>query len=121
MKVLIDMNLSPLWVKFLVSQGFEAIHWSTVGDIRAADAIILQWSRENQHILFTHDLDFSALLAATLQTGPSVLQIRSHDVMPSAMGGAVVRILTEYEEQLRAGALITIDEVRSRVRILPIR
>jgi predicted nuclease of predicted toxin-antitoxin system len=31
MKFLIDMNLSPLWVPFLANQGFEAVHWSTVG------------------------------------------------------------------------------------------
>ena len=83
--------------------------------------MILQWARENQHIVFTHDLDFSALLAATLQNGPSVLQIRSQDIMPTAMGDHVVRVLREHEEQLQTGALVTIDEIGSHVRILPIR
>ena len=32
MKILIDMNLSPMWVQFLVSHGIEAVHWSTIGD-----------------------------------------------------------------------------------------
>jgi predicted nuclease of predicted toxin-antitoxin system len=32
MKILLDMNLSPQWVRFLEQEGFEATHWSTVGD-----------------------------------------------------------------------------------------
>ncbi|MGD0872249.1 MAG: DUF5615 family PIN-like protein [Bryobacteraceae bacterium] len=35
MKFLVDMNLSPLWVPFLSNQGFEAVHWSTVGHSKA--------------------------------------------------------------------------------------
>ena len=121
MKVLLDMNLSPSWVKFPAEHGFDSIHWSAVGDARAKDALILQWARENQYVVFTHDLDFSALLAATVQDGPSVLQIRSQDIMPPAMGKDVIRVLREYEKQLQSGALITIDEIGSRIRILPIR
>jgi len=30
MKILIDMNLSPLWVRFLVAHGIEAFHWSAI-------------------------------------------------------------------------------------------
>jgi len=29
MKLLLDMNLSPTWVRFLEENGFEAVHWST--------------------------------------------------------------------------------------------
>lgn len=36
-KVLVDMNLSPEWVPLLIGCGFEAIHWSTVGNPRARD------------------------------------------------------------------------------------
>lgn len=31
-RILVDMNLSPLWATFLVDHGFEAVHWSSVGD-----------------------------------------------------------------------------------------
>jgi predicted nuclease of predicted toxin-antitoxin system len=33
MKILIDMNLSPLWVRFLVTDGIEAVHWSAIGEV----------------------------------------------------------------------------------------
>jgi len=47
MKIVIDMNLSPDWVKVLEDAGWETVHWSTVGDMRATDDIIMAWAREN--------------------------------------------------------------------------
>lgn len=68
MKILIDMNLSPAWVGFLEAQGFVAVHWSDVGDPRAPDRALMSWAREHGHVVFTHDLDFSVLLATRLHT-----------------------------------------------------
>jgi predicted nuclease of predicted toxin-antitoxin system len=110
MKFLVDMNLSPLWVKFLTSRRFEAVHWSTVGQPNAPDSEILQFAAANGWIVFTHDLDFGMLLAVEKTTGPSVIQVRSQDVQPSAIGEIV----------LRAGALVTVDPYRHRIRLLPI-
>ena len=76
MKILLDMNLSPEWVSFLEQAGFACVHWSTVGDPRAPDWELLAWARERGYVLFTHDLDFGALLAATRDRGPSVIQVR---------------------------------------------
>ena len=121
MKLLIDMNLPPAWVRFLQEEGFEAFHWSTTGDPKATDATIMGWARQAGHVVFTHDLDFSALLAVTEARGPSVIQVRTQDVRPVAIGGDVVRVLRTYASELEDGAIISIDRTRSRVRILPIR
>jgi hypothetical protein len=67
-KIVVDMNLSPIWVPFLTEKGFDAVHWSQIGDPRAADATIMQWACSNDHVVFTHDLGFSALLAAAAKT-----------------------------------------------------
>jgi predicted nuclease of predicted toxin-antitoxin system len=119
-KILIDMNLSSTWVGFLQDAGFECVHWSTVGDPRAPDADILAWARENDHVLFTHDMDFGALLAATRAKGPSVLQARVQDTMPNALGPDVLRVLRLRRDALERGALVTIDRARARVRVLPL-
>ena len=121
MKLLLDMNLAPAWVGFLQEEGLEAVHWSTVGDPRATDATIMEWARRAGYIVFTHDLDFSALLAVTEATGPSVVQVRTQDVLPDAIGGDVVRVLRMRAAALEQGAIVSIDKVTSRVRILPIR
>ena len=41
MKLVVDVNLPPKWVAFLGARGIEAVHWSSVGDLRAADAEIM--------------------------------------------------------------------------------
>jgi len=63
MKFVIDMNLSPIWVDAFLKKGWEAIHWSTIGANNAPDHEIMSWARENKYIVFTHDLDFGAILA----------------------------------------------------------
>lgn len=64
LKVLIDMNLAPSWVKAFSAEGWQAVHWSSVGDPRAPDAEIMGWAKAQGYLVFTHDLDFSAILAA---------------------------------------------------------
>jgi len=121
MKLLLDMNISLVWVDYLKDQGYEAIHWSTVGDPKARDIDIMQWAAENEYVVFTHDLDFSTLLAVTGSTGPSVIQARAQDVLPSAIGESVVGVLRSHEAAIQKGAIVTVDVVSSRVRLLPIR
>jgi predicted nuclease of predicted toxin-antitoxin system len=57
MKFLIDMNLSPEWVAFFEHNGWEAVHWSMVGDPRATDRRIMERAQAHGYIVFTHDLD----------------------------------------------------------------
>ena len=120
LRLLIDMNLSPDWVDALRAQGWYARHWSTVGMANAADSEIMTWARTNGHIVFTHDLDFGSLLALTHGLGPSVIQVRGTDVMPDKMALIVVAALKQHGAELAAGALVVVDGVRSRVRLLPI-
>jgi predicted nuclease of predicted toxin-antitoxin system len=121
MKILIDMNLSPDWVGFFAEQEIQAIHWIKIGDPQATDRVLFDWARENQHIIFTHDLDFGIILALANERGPSVIQLRTQNTMPIAIGDLVMRILQQYRQELAFGALITIDEAKQRVRLLPLR
>lgn len=77
MKLLVDMNLSPAWLPVLQAAGHEVQHWSTKGNPRALDREIMAWARQNGYVVFTHDLDFGALLAVTGAEGPSVIQVRT--------------------------------------------
>lgn len=120
-KVLIDVNLAPAWTEVLAANRIEAVHWSTIGDPRADDEELLRYARKHGYVVFTHDLDFGTLLALTRARGPSVVQVRTQNVLPVAIGNLVVRVLTEHGASLEAGALVTVDERAARVRILPIR
>ena len=120
MKLLIDMNLSPQWIKVFEHNGWHAVHWSTGGDPRATDRVIMDWARANGYVVFTHDLDFGALLAVTRAEGPSVIQIRAQDVLPKHLEAVVVKAIKQHETLLEAGALIVVNEDTSRARILPL-
>ncbi len=121
MKLLIDMNLSPLWVAVFEKEGLEAIHWTDVGDPRAPDSDIMRWARDNGYTVFTHDLDFGALLAASRHESPSVIQVRCQNVTPDYIGNCVLSALTQFKQHLKEGALISINEKNARVRILPLK
>lgn len=120
MKLLVDMNLSPQWVELFQSHGFEAQHWSAVGPRNAPDDEIMAYAKANGHIVLTHDLDFSAILAATSGTKPSVIQIRARDISLDAIGARLVAALRQAEAEFEQGALLTIDTDRNRLRVLPL-
>lgn len=121
MKILLDMNLSPDWVPVLESAGFEAVHWSTIGNPSATDKVIMAWALTNDYIVFTHDLDFGTLLAITQADAPSVIQVRSQDILPANLGNLVINALRQFQQELEMGALVTVDEAKAKVRILPIQ
>jgi predicted nuclease of predicted toxin-antitoxin system len=121
MKLLIDMNLSPAWVASLAELGVEALHWVSVGNPNDPDEVIFDWAKAHGYIVFTNDLDFGAILAATNARGPSVVQLRGQDVLPAHLATRLITILRQYQELLDEGALISVDERRAKIRVLPLR
>ncbi|MEO7299648.1 MAG: DUF5615 family PIN-like protein [Verrucomicrobiota bacterium] len=120
MKILIDMNLSPDWVVALSLLKISSDHWSTIGNRRAEDEEIFHYARENDFIVLSHDLDFSAILASTRGTKPSVIQLRTLDLLSEELPEVVSRVLRDFRVELENGALIVIEPARTRVRILPL-
>jgi len=120
MKLLVDMNLSPAWVETLRQAGWEAAHWSSLGNPRSPDAEIMRFARENDWVVFTHDLDFGSILAHTQAGKPSVFQVRARDVTPGHLGSLVIQTLRQFTKELETGALVSVDEARQRVRLLPL-
>jgi predicted nuclease of predicted toxin-antitoxin system len=120
MRLLLDLNVSPTLCSQFAVGGHEAVHWSSVGDLRASDATILNHASQHDMIVVTHDLDFGALLAATQSEGPSVVQFRTQDVLNSRFVETILSTLDRFKDELLTGALVVIDERRSRVRLLPI-
>jgi predicted nuclease of predicted toxin-antitoxin system len=109
------------WAKVFAAEGWEALHWSQVGAHTASDLKIMVWARGNGYAVFTHHLDFSALLAATQGEGPSVTQVRTQNIFPEAIGNLVIDSLKRFRDELEKGAIITIDPSRAKVRILPLK
>ncbi len=120
MNLLLDMNLSPRWCDVLQKHGYACTHWSSVGNPKATDEEIMKWAADNEYVVLTHDLDFGAILAATQAAGPSVLQLRAQDLLPEHLESLLLMALRRFETELRDGALVVLDEVKLRGRVLPL-
>jgi len=70
--------------------------------------------------VFTHDMDFGTLLAASRANGPSVLQVRVANPTPDAIGHDVIRLLNLRRDLFSRGVLVTLDKARARIRVLPL-
>lgn len=119
MNFLIDMNLTPRWLQVFQAEGWQSRHWSDVGNPRAPDDEVMEWARQNNFIVFTHDLDFGRLLALSQAGRPSVVQLRTHQVLPELVGPLVVDAIRQFQDDLQNGALMSIDQANLRIRILP--
>ena len=91
-----------------------------IGELSAPVSKILDYAAGNDFVFFTHDLDFSMLLAARKSRGPSVIQVRTQDILPSASGDVILRTIEASREHLEAGAIVTVDLAHDRIRVLPI-
>ena len=92
-----------------------------VGAPTAADKEIMAYARANDYVVLTHDLDFSAILAATHGDKPSVVQIRADDMSPEVIGAQVLAALRQMQAELQEGSLLTVEPSRTRLRVLPLR
>lgn len=118
MKVLIDMNLSTEWAELLAARGHKALHWSAVGAPNAGDHELFDWALAEACVILTNDLDFGIELVTRGRAKPSVIQLRSADLRPSALGAAVLAAMETYAGELERGVLVTVDPERSRFRLL---
>lgn len=121
MKLLLDMNISPRWLTLLQGAGIEATHWASLGPREALDTEIMTYAAAQGYTVLTQDLDFSTILAVTHGEKPSVVQIRSDNLDPDAIGASVIQAVRQLEAELEAGALVSVTPSRSRVRLLPLK
>ena len=74
MKILLDMSIPLKYVALLSDRGIMALRWSDVGAPNASDVEIMAYARENNYIVLTYDLDFSAILSTTHELKTRVAQ-----------------------------------------------
>ncbi len=92
MKILVDMNLSPEWVTFLIRPGWEVRRWNEVGNPKAEDPEIAVWAAEHEFIVLTQDLDFSDILFMTQASAPGIILLRPADELSPAFRAHVLRL-----------------------------
>jgi predicted nuclease of predicted toxin-antitoxin system len=102
------------------AHGWDAQHWSAIGPGNAPDKDLINWARDHRHVVITQDLDFSQILYATRDSGPSVVLLRMENEFDALARTHVCAAIALAEAALTAGALLTISGNRVRLRLLPI-
>lgn len=118
--LLLDANLPPSLVGRLAATGVVAVHAGELGLGDASDDTIVAHSRARGDVLVTHDLDFSRILAATGEVTPSVIVLRLRRPSPTALANGITAALTRASDDLRSGAIVTVEDSAIRVRMLPV-
>lgn len=114
MRVLLDSCVSSILIEPLAASG-HAVTWvgnwpdGDPGDVRVLDAAIADGS-----VLVTLDRDFGelAVLRGTRHSGI----IRIVDIRVRDQATRCIEVLAAHEVELLAGAIITVEPLRTRVR-----
>ena len=120
MKILLDMNIPLKYAALLADRGIMALRWSDVGAPSASDVEIMAYARENNYIVLTYDLDFSAILSTTHELKPSVAQIRASVLHAEQAVDLVASALIQNADEMEKGAILSIDLKKSRLHLLPL-
>lgn len=120
MRFLADMGISPRTVNWLRDAGYDAVHLVEEKLERLADDEVLVKARAEGRILLTVDLDFGYLLAVSGEQVPSVILFRLGNESYEIINERLADILSQCQESLEVGAIISVSNEAFRVRRLPI-
>lgn len=120
MKLLLDQGLPRTASARLRLGGVDAVHTAEIGMATALDEEILARAVAEERVVVTFDSDFHALLALSRLHTPSVVRIRVEPLDATAAVELIEAVLAHCTEDLVAGAAVTVQEKRIRVRRLPL-
>jgi predicted nuclease of predicted toxin-antitoxin system len=120
MKFLADMGISLRTVAWLRDAGYDTVHLREEELQRLPDEEILIKSRTEERILLTVDLDFAQLLAVSGETLPSVILFRLGNENYEAINERLTDVLSQCQQDLEVGAIVSVSNETFRVRRLPI-
>lgn len=120
MRILADAHISPSTVEFLRSLGHETIRVDEALSAEARDLEIVEFARRQNRVILTQDLDFSAIIALSGRSSPSVISLRLSSARTETVNELLASQLPRLEEEASRGVLVTIEDRRVRVRPLPV-
>ena len=120
MKIKLDENLPDRLVQALAHLGHDV---DTVVHERLAgtnDLTVWNATQDSGRFLITQDLDFSAIVALSGRTAPSVISLRLSSSRVERVNAVLQAVLPGVESAVFTGAIVTVQDARVRVRELPI-
>lgn len=121
MKFLVDNALSPQVSRALNQANFEAVHVREVNLQHASDEEIFEYAEEHELVIISADTDFSFILSDRQTDKPSLILFRDKMTKkPTDQIEFLINHLSELENELEKGSIISIRSNRVRARKLPL-
>ena len=120
MKFLLDMGLARSSADWLRAHDFDAVHLRDQNLQRLPDVQIIEKALSEGRIILTHDLDFTRIVALSRGQAPSVITFRLSDMRPERVNLRLADVLARFDDELKAGALISVTDQGVRLRRLPV-
>lgn len=121
MRLLVDENLSPRVAELLRDAGFAAAHVLDRGLSGAPDTSVSALAVSEGRSVVSADSDFATLLAMSRGTAPSLVLLRSGDLLTAQEQAALlIANLPPLASDLEQGVVISLSTTHARVRRLPL-
>lgn len=120
MKLLLDQRTPRSAAALLRRAGFDAVHTGETGLAEAEDAEIIRRAALEDPVVVTLDADFHAHFALAQARQPSVIRIRIEGLRADEFSGLLQNVLNQCADDLKAGAMLSVNDFQIRVRRLPI-
>src|SRR5215470_8978927 len=120
MRFLADMGVSQRVVTWLQEQGHDATHLRDEGLQRLENGKIFTKALRESRIILTWDLDFTEILALSKTGTVSAVVFRLMNTRSDHVIERLERVLSASARDLEEGAIISVEEGRHRVRLLPL-
>ena len=119
MRFLADMGVSQHIVQWLRQNGDDAIHLRDEGLQKLPDSKIFEKAYSEGRVILTFDLDFGEITALSRGQIVSVILFRLHNTRTPHVIKRLESGLS-FRKELEKGVIIVVEEMRCRVRRLPI-
>ncbi len=120
MRLLADLHISPLTVGFLRSSGHDVLRVNEVLPATATDTTIVDVARSHDRAILTQDLDFTAIIALSRRSTPSLICLRLTSSKIDHVNRVLARALPRLERIVKEGAIVTVTDDSLRCRRLPL-
>jgi predicted nuclease of predicted toxin-antitoxin system len=119
-RLLADLNIAPRTVDLLRSLGHDVVRVDALLPTTASDADIVDAALREGRTILTQDLDFSALVALSGRSRPSVVSLRLSSSHVERVGARLREVLPGLEGEIESGVIVSVEDDIVRTCSLPI-